>query len=127
MAQVKHPHGHSPNDCQGRLRRWWRLNFWTARFDRRTILSIDPDPGTGVRTATNTVYDFNGRVTEVDKGTTNAAGTTFTALETTLTAFDPNGNKTWGFGFTPPASWRPHPAATPPGTGQRPPPPPSTP
>jgi YD repeat-containing protein len=66
----------------------------TYDFDRRKILSIDPDPGTGVRTATNSVYDANGRTIEVDKGTTNASGSTFTALETTLTAFDPNGNKT---------------------------------
>jgi YD repeat-containing protein len=52
----------------------------TYDFDRRKILSIDPDPGTGGRTATNSVYDANGRVIEVDKGTTNSSGSTFTAL-----------------------------------------------
>ncbi len=66
----------------------------TFELDRRVLLAIAPDPGTHVRTASNTVYDANGRVIEVDRGTTNAAGTTFTSLETTLTAFDPNGNKT---------------------------------
>jgi hypothetical protein len=66
----------------------------TFDLDRRVLLAIAPDPGTGARPATNTTYDANGRAIEVDKGTTNAAGTTFTAVETTDTAFDPNGNKT---------------------------------
>jgi RHS repeat-associated protein len=64
--------------------------------DRRKLLDIDadPTPGSGTRTATSTIYDANGRVIEVDKGTTNASGGAFAALETTLTGFDPNGNKT---------------------------------
>jgi RHS repeat-associated protein len=63
----------------------------TFDLDRRLLLAIAPDPGTGTgaRPATNTTYDANGRAIEVDKGTTNAAGTTFTAVETTDTAFDP--------------------------------------
>jgi RHS repeat-associated protein len=60
--------------------------------DRRKLMDIDPDPGSGVRTAARTTYDANGRAIEVDKGT--YSGSTFTALETTLTTFDPNGNKT---------------------------------
>ena len=60
----------------------------TFDLDRRKLLEIEPYPGSGTRTATNTIYDGNGRVTEVDKGTTNS-GTTFTALETTTTAFGP--------------------------------------
>lgn len=64
--------------------------------DRRKLLDIDadPTPGSGTRTATNTTYDANGSVIEIDKGTTNASGGSFTALETTLTGYDPNGNKT---------------------------------
>jgi RHS repeat-associated protein len=66
----------------------------TFDLDRRVLWAVAPDPGTGIRTATSTTYDANGRTVEVDKGTTNAAGTVFTALETTTTAFDPNGNET---------------------------------
>jgi RHS repeat-associated protein len=65
----------------------------TFDFDRRTVLSIEPNPGTGVRTASKTTYDLNGRAIQVDKGTTNTSGGSFTALETSTTAFDPNGNK----------------------------------
>jgi YD repeat-containing protein len=66
----------------------------TFDLDRRKLLEIEPNPGSGTRTATNTIYDGNGRVIEVDKGTTNSSGGSFTSLETTTTAFDPNGNKT---------------------------------
>ena len=66
----------------------------TFDLDRRKLLEIEPNPGTGVRTASNTSYDGNGRVIEVDKGTTNSSGGSFTSLETITTAFDPNGNKT---------------------------------
>ncbi|HEY1561943.1 MAG TPA: RHS repeat-associated core domain-containing protein [Caulobacteraceae bacterium] len=64
--------------------------------DRRKLMDIDadPTPGSGTRTATRTTYDANGRVIEVDKGTTNASGGSFAALETTLTTYDPNGNRT---------------------------------
>ncbi|HEY1561944.1 MAG TPA: RHS repeat-associated core domain-containing protein, partial [Caulobacteraceae bacterium] len=63
--------------------------------DRRKLMDIDadPTPGSGTRTATSTTYDPDGRVIEVDKGTTNASGGAFAALETTLTTFDPNGNR----------------------------------
>ena len=61
--------------------------------DRRAVLAIQPDPGTGVRTAGKTTYDANGRTVQVDKGTTNAAGTVFTALETSTASYDPSGNK----------------------------------
>ncbi|MGH7022550.1 MAG: hypothetical protein ACREEB_03050, partial [Caulobacteraceae bacterium] len=68
----------------------------TFDLDRRKLLDIDPDPtpGSGTRTATDTTYDADGRAIEVDKGTTNSSGGSFAALETTLTTFDPNGNKT---------------------------------
>jgi YD repeat-containing protein len=39
----------------------------TFDLDRRKLLAMEPDPGTGVRTATNILYDANGRI-EVDKG-----------------------------------------------------------
>jgi hypothetical protein len=71
------------------------LHVSNATFDqdRRKLLDIDPDPGSGTRTATNTIYDPNGRVIEVDKGRTNTNGNNFVDQETTLTSFDPNGNK----------------------------------
>jgi RHS repeat-associated protein len=62
--------------------------------DRRPLLQIQPNPGMGVRTAIQTAYDANGRPIEVDKGTTNSTGQNFSALETILTTYDPNGNKT---------------------------------
>ena len=68
-----------------------------AVFDaaRRQTFAIDPDPGTGTRTATRNTYDANGRVIQVDKGTTTSTtGSPFSALERTVTSFDPNGNKT---------------------------------
>ena len=46
-----------------------------------------------MRTATRTTYDADARAVEVDKGTTNAAGGNFTALETSTTGYDPNGSK----------------------------------
>ena len=51
--------------------------------DRRKLLEIDadPTPGSGTRTTTNTIYDANGRVIEVDKGTTTSSGGAFAALE----------------------------------------------
>jgi RHS repeat-associated protein len=59
--------------------------------DNVTLLTQVTNTGSGLA---KTLHDANGLISEVDKGTTNAAGTTFTALETTLTAFDQNGNKT---------------------------------
>ena len=59
----------------------------TFDLDRRVLLSISPDPGTGARPGTLTSYDPNGRAYQLDKGTTNAAGTTFTPAETTTFRF----------------------------------------
>ena len=66
----------------------------TFDLDRRVVLAIAPDPGTGERPATKTTYDANGRATQVDKGWTNSTTALSNPLETTTTAFDPNGNKT---------------------------------
>jgi len=60
---------------------------WDA--DRQLTLSIQPDPGTGVRAAVRNTYDLNDLLTQTDKGTTTTAtGSDFSALETTTYLYD---------------------------------------
>ncbi len=66
--------------------------LWDA--DRRLTMVISPDPGTGVRPATQYIYDANGQVTQVDRGTTDAAGANFVPLERVVITYDAVGNKT---------------------------------
>ncbi len=65
---------------------------WDA--NRRLLMTIEANPGTGVRPATRYIYDLDGELIETDKGTTTSStGSDFAAVETTLAAYDSAGNK----------------------------------
>jgi RHS repeat-associated protein len=67
----------------------------TARdAQRRLVFAIQPNPGSGTRTATKATYDLDSELIELDKGTTTQpTGSDFSALKTTTTSFDAKGNK----------------------------------
>jgi RHS repeat-associated protein len=64
---------------------------WDA--ERRLTMVIEADPGTGIRPATQFLYDLDGNLVEVDKGTTQADGSNFAAAETTLYSYDAAGRE----------------------------------
>jgi len=61
---------------------------------RLVTMVIEPDTGTGVRVATRFIYDVDGEVTEVDKGTTTQSnGSDFAPVEEAKYAYDLYGNQ----------------------------------
>lgn len=66
----------------------------TAAYDlfRRKVLEVQPETGSGQPVASRTNYDpYTGRVTSVEQG--YVVGSTFTALQTDIYAYDASGNK----------------------------------
>jgi YD repeat-containing protein len=67
--------------------------IWDA--NRRLVMVIAPDTGTGVLLATQYTYDSDGQLTQVQHGTTTSTtGSPFTAVETTTYTYDAGGRKT---------------------------------
>ena len=61
--------------------------------NRRLVMKIEPDPGTGVRVATRYVFDLNAELIETDKGTTSqSSGGDFSPLQTNSALYDVAGN-----------------------------------
>ena len=64
---------------------------WDA--NRRLVMVIGPDPGTGVMSATKFTYDVDGLLTQVDKGTTTSvAGSDFASTQRVVATYDAVGN-----------------------------------
>ncbi len=66
--------------------------IWDSQ--RRLVMTIAPDPGTGVRSAIKNTYNADGLLTKIEKGTTtSSSGSPFTVIETTTIDYDAVGNK----------------------------------
>ena len=73
-------------------------NVYDAMRQQVGVIGPDPDgAGAWLNTATRTTYNADGQVTQVEQGTTpgqtDAAWAAFAALETSTTAYDPQGRK----------------------------------